>query len=643
MNPAPHPPVVRVLGVPIDAVDYRQGLDRVLALSQLTRPSAVSACNTHLVAHARSDRVFFEVMRRFDLVLPDGMPLIWSMRHEGYPLQDRVYGPYFMRHVIAQTPAPARHFFFGGSEDCLRELAAEMHKIQPELCVAGTLSPPFRKWTEEDEVGFAKEIQEANADFIWVALGGGRQEHWIIENQKRHSRGVFFAVGDAFELLAGRRPFAPSWMQKRGLTWVYRLLQEPQRLWKRYFKYNSLFIYYSMRDRLFPPGDRGLPAGCKIAFLGCRGVPARYAGFETVVEQLGARLAARGCWVVVFNRPLLYPERPREYRGMQLLYVPTIRLRAVETFLHTMLSLLALLNVRPDVVYLCGVGNALLAAPLRLAGIKVIANVDGIDFKRSKWRGFAQHWLRWSERWVTRLAHRVVADNLTVVEHYEEHYGFTPDYLAYGADPDVKPVSAGELARLGIKSREYILIVGRLSSENQVDLLLRAYAQARPSLPLVVVGGANYENAYETELRELAVDGVIFAGPVYGDGYRELSQNCRFFVLPATIEATRLVLLDQMAFGNAVLFQDCAATREVIADAGQAFDANYPEEALAEALLRLAADPAYCRELGGRALARVREHYDWDRVTDRYLTMLNEIGCIRETAPLGQKALKIVG
>ena len=247
---------VEVLGMGLQATDYLGGVKLLEALAQRQKPGMVAACNTHLVALARHRPDYGRVLAEFDLLLPDGMPLVWAMRAQGAKIKDRVYGPYLMQEALKKFPRPWKHFFFGGTERCLEELVVAARKIQPEVEVVGTLSPPFRIWTEKDEQKFADEIRASHADFIWVALGGGRQEEWIAKNISRHSRGVFLAVGDAFELLAGRRPFAPSWMQKAGLTWLYRLCQEPRRLLTRYLKYNSLFIYYSLMEKIPSFGKR---------------------------------------------------------------------------------------------------------------------------------------------------------------------------------------------------------------------------------------------------------------------------------------------------------------------------------------------------------------------------------------------------
>jgi glycosyltransferase involved in cell wall biosynthesis len=504
-----------------------------------------------------------------------------------------------------------------------------VRQAQPEVEIVGTLSPPFRAWTEKDEEEFASVIRNSGADFIWVALGGDRQERWVEKNLKRHSKGIFLAVGDAFELLAGRRAFAPRWMQKSGLTWLYRLWQEPRRLFPRYFKYNSLFLYYSWLDRLLggTPRLTDMPKDGKkkIAFLGCRGVPARYSGFETLVEELGARLAERGHAVTVYNRAHLYPDRPKEVRGMRIAYLPSLRTKSTETISHTLFAAIHAAVRRFDVVYLCGVGNAALAGILKLAGSKVIVNVDGDDFRRQKWHPFARAWLKWSERWATKLSDVVIADNQTVVERYRRDYGFEATYLSYGTPEMPRLGGKGALDLFGLKAGEYVLYVGRLTPENLADLLVRAYGKVKGSWPCVVVGGAGYELEYERELQRLAGDRVKLVGPVYGEGYEELSANCGIFVLPGTVEATRLVLLDQMGFGSAIVYHDCAATREVIGGAGLAFGGEDPEKDLADKLSGLIESPGEREKLKKAARERAEKNYSWDKVTDRYEEILREL------------------
>jgi N-acetylglucosaminyldiphosphoundecaprenol N-acetyl-beta-D-mannosaminyltransferase len=241
---------IQILGVPVAAASYDSALEQVKYLAKESRPTAVCPANTHILAEARHSREFANVLARFDLVLPDGMPIVWALNRAGANLKDRVYGPYLMRHALRHTPRPWRHFFFGDSEECLIDLRRVAKELQPEINIVGSMSPPFRTLTDADEVVFAETINRADPDFVWVALPGVRMERWIVDNQKRYKRGVFLAVGDAFTLLTGRRKFAPSWMQRLGLTWFYRLSHEPSRLGPRYLRYNLMYLYYTFLERI---------------------------------------------------------------------------------------------------------------------------------------------------------------------------------------------------------------------------------------------------------------------------------------------------------------------------------------------------------------------------------------------------------
>jgi N-acetylglucosaminyldiphosphoundecaprenol N-acetyl-beta-D-mannosaminyltransferase len=241
---------INVLGTPVARVTYQSAFEIIQTLAREPRPTAVCPANTHILAEARHDPNFARIMAKFDLVLPDGMPVVWAANWFGAGLRDRVYGPYFMRHTLRNSPRPWRHFFFGDSEECIAQLQQVVRQLQPEIEIVGAISPPFRPFTNEDEDSFADTINRASPDFVWVALPGVRMERWIIGNQHRYERGVFLAVGDAFTLLTGRRKFAPAWMQRIGLTWLYRLASEPARLGPRYLQYNLLFLFYLVGEIL---------------------------------------------------------------------------------------------------------------------------------------------------------------------------------------------------------------------------------------------------------------------------------------------------------------------------------------------------------------------------------------------------------
>ncbi|WAC20458.1 WecB/TagA/CpsF family glycosyltransferase [Luteolibacter sp. SL250] len=248
---------VSVIGLPVAAIDYAMAVAWILGhAAKADRAYAVEAANTHVAALARNDASFGQAMSRFDLICPDGMPLVWSVNARLPPdkkLTDRVYGPTLMLETLRATNTPAagfRHFLLGGKTSTLETLRANFGEKFPDAVIADTYSPPFGQWPEDELETICRRIRDSGANLIWVGLGCPKQECWIAENKDLLPPGVYFGIGAAFAFHAGEVRQAPGHFQKFGLEWAYRLLMEPRRLFRRYFTYNSLFVYYFLRDRM---------------------------------------------------------------------------------------------------------------------------------------------------------------------------------------------------------------------------------------------------------------------------------------------------------------------------------------------------------------------------------------------------------
>jgi glycosyltransferase involved in cell wall biosynthesis len=369
------------------------------------------------------------------------------------------------------------------------------------------------------------------------------------------------------------------------------------------------------------------PRKLHIAFLGTRGVPAAYSGFETFVEQLGVRLVQRGHRVTVFNRYPFVPLREKEYRGMRIIRLRTIQRKSLDTLMHTFLSCLLLPFVRPDVVYICGVGNAIFCGMVRMLGIPVVINVDGEDWARKKWSGFAVKWLRASEAWACRLANVVIADAKVIQERYLRMYGRETVLVHYGANVRLEEAGTETLVKYGLERGKYVLFVGRMVPENRADLLIEAFRTVPKAsgVKVVIVGDAPYSEDFRKELEALADDRVVFTGYAFDKAYQELSRHCLFYVLASGVEGTRPVLLDQMGFGNCVVVRDSSANSDVVADAGVKFENAREKESLAEKLNYLIEHPDVVEEYRGKAAARARDAFGWGEVTDRYEQLFQDL------------------
>ena len=365
----------------------------------------------------------------------------------------------------------------------------------------------------------------------------------------------------------------------------------------------------------------------RIAMMGSRGIPASYSGFETCVEQLSVRLVARGHQVTVYCRAhhITWPEKT--YKGVRLVKLPTIASKHLDTIVHTAISMVHGLFHRYDIVYICGVGNGPLSGIPRLTGTPTAINVDGADWERDKWGGFAKRYLQLSERLSTWFASCIVSDSHVVERYYQDKFHQPSIFLPYGSDvPHLPP---GEtLKKLGLAPDRYILWVGRLVPENNAHDVIAAYQQLggpATGLQLCLVGDAPYSSDYKADLKEKAGPGVVFAGYVFGDGYHELGSNARIYAFASGVGGTHPALLEAMAFGNCVIVNDMAANMETVGDAALPYSGTKGASDLARVMGQALSNPALVAEYRKRAAHRASTVYSWDAVTHQYEALFAQL------------------
>lgn len=196
--------------------------------------------NVHTTVMAHDDAKYHEVQKNAAFVLPDGRPLsVYSKKH-GFPEAERVTGPDLMLALFARRNG-LRHYFYGSKEETLALLRQKMTAQYPHLEIAGMVSPPFRALSEAEDAAEIEKINASGADIIWVGLGAPKQENWMYEHMDRVN-GVMIGVGAGFDYHAGNIKRAPMWMQKLSLEWLYRLFQDPKRLFKRYLVTNTRYL-----------------------------------------------------------------------------------------------------------------------------------------------------------------------------------------------------------------------------------------------------------------------------------------------------------------------------------------------------------------------------------------------------------------
>jgi N-acetylglucosaminyldiphosphoundecaprenol N-acetyl-beta-D-mannosaminyltransferase len=197
----------------------------------------------HGVVEAWRDPAFRDVLNGADLVTADGVPLVFMGRLRGHDGMERVYGPTLMLRVCEGSAGTGlRHYFYGGVDGVAEQLARNLEARFPGLSVAGWYSPPFQPLTDAEEAEVSARINRSSANIVWVGLSTPKQERWAARMRTRLRANVVITVGAAFDFHTGRVRQAPAVMQRLGLEWLFRLIQEPRRLWPRYLRNNPLFL-----------------------------------------------------------------------------------------------------------------------------------------------------------------------------------------------------------------------------------------------------------------------------------------------------------------------------------------------------------------------------------------------------------------
>ena len=357
----------------------------------------------------------------------------------------------------------------------------------------------------------------------------------------------------------------------------------------------------------------------KIALLGTRGIPASYSGFETCVEQLGQRLAARGHQVTVYCRThhITYPGDT--YKGMRLVKLPTIANKYLDTIVHSFISSLHALGQGYDIALYFIAGNSPVTWIPRLVGARTILNVDGLDWKREKWPAFAKQYIQFAEYLATKFPDAYITDSRIVQGYYRDRYGSEPPYIPYGSEV-TSPPPGETLARYGLEPRRYILFVGRLVPENCAHHLVEAFAGLDTGMKCVIVGDAPYAEDYIASLKERAQADprIVLTGYVFGNGYHELGSHAYAFVETSGVGGTHPAVVEAMAFGNCVVVNDTAENQETVGDAGLPYQGRSGAESLRAVLRRLLAEPETVADYRQRARLRAQTCYTWEAVTDEY-------------------------
>jgi len=355
----------------------------------------------------------------------------------------------------------------------------------------------------------------------------------------------------------------------------------------------------------------------RIALFGARGIPHTYSGTETFFGELAPRLAARGHEVIVYCRSGLFREKPNSYRGVRLIYLPSIETKNLGTFTHTLACVGDVLFRGVDVMLVANVANALLCAVPRLAGNKVALNVDGVEWERSKWGPIGRRYFHWNARLAGKIcSDGIITDAVEMQRIYLEQFGTRSVCIAYGANIETS-TNPEAVRQYGLEPFGYYLIASRLVPENSADLIVRAFERFRSDRILAIAGDANYRSSFVDALRRTQDRRVRFLGHVSDSEHvKELHCNCYGYIHGHSVGGTNPALLKALGYGNLVLALDTPFNRQVMERHGILFKNDADD--LASKLQFVDDQPQVAERYRRQATQRILEEYTWDHITDQY-------------------------
>ncbi len=240
---------IDVLGVGVSAINMDMAVAEITRWIEERRREYVCVTGVHGVMESQDDPELKVIHNESGLTTPDGMPMVWAGHKAGAQHMSRVYGPDLMLAITeVGIKRGWKHFYYGGAKDVPGLLSGRMSEQFPGIDIVGTYSPPFRPLTEDESQEIVDMINDSGADLVWVGLSTPKQERWMAAHRDRLNAPALLGVGAAFDMHAGQLEQAPSWMQQRGLEWLYRVIKEPRRLWRRYFRNNPRFVMRILRE-----------------------------------------------------------------------------------------------------------------------------------------------------------------------------------------------------------------------------------------------------------------------------------------------------------------------------------------------------------------------------------------------------------
>lgn len=622
-----------ILKTNINVTDMDKTIAYITDNLEELRGDYICVSNVHTTVMAFRDESYRKVQNSGAMALPDGQPLSIVSRRRGYSEAQRVPGPDLMPAILHLSEKKGyRHYFYGSTPETLEKLRKVLLDRFPKLQIVGMYAPPFRPLTEEEDQEAVRQINESGADFVWVALGAPKQEKWMYEHRDRVN-GLMIGVGAAFDFIAGTVRRAPMWMQKLCLEWVYRICQDPKRMFPRYVSTNFAFLWHVHRESKAIRKERRKAGALRIAMIGHKRIPSREGGVEIVVEELSVRMAQKGHRVEVYNRyghhvsgkkyDDEYGWKGRKYyKGVRVRIIPTFQSSSLNAIVYSFLATLRALFTKYDVLHYHAEGPCAMLWIPKMFGKRVVVTIHGLDWQRAKWGNFASRVIKFGEKMAARHADEVIVLSRNVQQYFKEKYGREVTYIPNGINRPERRKADLIREKYGLEKDGYFLFLARIVPEKGLHYLIEAYQKLDTDKKLVIAGGNSQAVEYMEQIHEMAAkdDRILMTDFVQGQTLEELYSNAYAFVLPSDVEGMALSLLEAMSYGNCCLVSDICENTEVVEEQALHFRKGDVKD-LREKLQYLLEHPDTVERLRSGSADFICGKYNWDEVVDETLRL----------------------
>ena len=361
----------------------------------------------------------------------------------------------------------------------------------------------------------------------------------------------------------------------------------------------------------------------KVAIIGAKGYPYVYGGYDTFVKELAERLITKNIAVTIYCHKKLFSQRPKQVNGINLKYITAIETKSLSQLTHSFLSFINACFSDADIILTVNSANGPFGLLTKLFRKKTIINVDGLEWKRPKWKGLGSKYF-WLASWLsTKLFDQIVTDAEEMQKIYLDTFNCHSTVIAYGAN-ECTAKKTGILERLSIQAREYYLIIGRLIPDNNADILIEGFSNAKSHKKLVIVGDVSYKDAYAQKIKDLQTKNIIMAGYITDNSeLLELYQNCFAYIHGHEFGGTNPTLIQALACNCAILALDTPFSKEMLSN--YRFGLSFQKEtaSVAAQMQYLENNPEEAQKLRLQSVNGISAKYTWDAITHQYIQLMN--------------------